>query len=100
MALPPKILALSSVVSGGSASSSAFFTSPYAPASKQTGQSDPYINRSVPKMSTTRRTYGSRSDGLQPTQLASVIMPESLQETWVRERNGSINSLQASLSPV
>ena len=49
--------------SGGNASSSALLTAPYDPARRQTGQSEPYITRSGPKMSTTRATYGLRSAG-------------------------------------
>src|SRR5215207_5503144 len=99
MALPPNTLAHSSGERGGNASSSALLTAPYDPASRQTGQSEPYITRSVPKTSTARLTYGLRSEGVQSAQLASVIMPESLQETCESERNGSSSALQASISP-
>src|SRR5215217_4207440 len=99
MALPPKTLVHSSGERGGRASSSALFTAPYEPARRQTGQSEPYITRSVPKISTVRLTYGLRSEGVQSAQRASVIMPESLQETWGSERNGSSRALQASISP-
>ena len=46
-----------------------------------------------------RLTYGLRSEGVQPVQPASVIMPKSLQETCGSERNGSSSPLQASISP-
>src|SRR5215211_3090011 len=99
MALPPNTSAHSAGERGGKDSSSALLTAPYDPARRQTGQSEPYITRCVPKISTARLTYSLRSEDVQSAQLASVIMPESLQETWGSERNGSSSALQASISP-